>query len=182
MKAVVFSIGEKTTDLCCELMAKYGFEVVRLEDPKTTLWQKLKQFYELAMDTDEDVFVRMDADIIPNANVKTMPLYKPEYPLWECSVGFDWYKQDRGTISIHYMNRRAIQKCLEHVDEAKRETRPETYLWRVPNINLYTTVDWTINRGIHGYGQIDQRERIKELKDLRGQQYDWGLVERIEAL
>lgn len=182
MLAYVFSIGERTTDLCCELMTKYGFEVIRLEDPSTTLWQKLKQFYEEALKTKDEVFVRIDADIIPNENVKTMPRYKPEYPLWECSVGYDWYKQDRGTISIHYMNRKAIEKCLGHINEAKNEIRPETYLWRVPNINLYTNVDWTVNRGIHGYGQLDQRQRIKELKDARGQSYDWELVERIEAV
>lgn len=181
MRAYVFSIGEKTTELCVELMKEYGFEVILYQDG-TTLWDKLKRFYTEALKTDDDLFVRVDADIIPNRNVQEIPKYKQDYPFWECSVGFDWYKQDRGSVSIHYMNRAAIERCLVHIDEAENKIRPETYLWRTPDINMYTGLDWTINRGIHGYGQQIHRERIKQLKDLRNQEYDWGLVERIEAL
>ncbi len=179
MRAYVFSIGESTTDICCELMREYGFDVTLYKD-KTTLWEKLERFYTEAQN--EDVALRIDADIIPNKNVQEIPRFKPDYPKWECSVGWDWYKQDRGSISVHYMNKLAIELCLSHVEDAKHEIRPETYLWRLPDINLYTSLDWTLSRGIHGYGQSDQRQRIKDLKDARSQEYDWLLVERIESL
>lgn len=181
MKCFVFSIGEKTTDLCCELMRKYGFEVILLKD-NSSLQQKLKRFYVEALSTKDNMFVRIDADIIPNQNAKEIPKFIADYPMWECSVGWDWYSQNRKPISIHYMNRLAVQMCLNNVDKAEKEVRPETYLWRLPNINPYVHIDWTLARGLHGYGQTDQRKRIKELKDSRGQDYDWPLVERIEAL
>lgn len=181
MKAYVFSIGESTTDLCVELMKEYGFEVILYQD-SSTLWDKLKRFYLEAFGTKDKMFVRIDADIIPNQNAKIIPKYTPNYPMWDCSVGWDWYKQDRGSISIHYMNRLAVELCLDHIDECSRQVRPETYLWRVPNINPFTKQDWTISRGMHGYAQVDQRERIKQLKHLRNQEYDWSLVERIEKL
>lgn len=181
MRAYVFSIGESTTDLCVELMQKYGFEVVLFQD-ETSLWAKLKRFYEEALATKDHQFVRIDADIIPNKNAAIIPHSKNDYPLWECSVGWDWYKQDRGSISIHYMNRLAAEMCLRHIAEAEALTRPETHLWRDERINPYTRLDWTLARGIHGYGQADHRERIKALKRERNQEYDWELVEKIEAL
>lgn len=181
MKAYVFSIGEKTTDLCCELMTNYGFDVVLYKDD-TTLWEKLLRFYTEAVEDNAPMAVRIDADIIPNSNVKDYPYVTEGYPLWECSSGYDWYKQDRSSISIHYMSLDAIKLCLKYIDEAKDEIRPETYLWRKHTINPYTKINWTMNRGLHGYGQEDHRQRIKDLKDSRNQEYDWDLVKRIEAL
>lgn len=181
MKAYVFSIGERTTDLCCELMRKYGFEVVLYKD-KSSLWDKMKRFYQEALDSGDDYFLRVDADIIPNRNVQEIPKDHIGYPMWVCSVGYNWYMQDRGPISIHYMNRLAIEQCFKHIEEAKDKNRPESHLWRIPDINPYTRNEWTINRGLHGYGQQDQRDRVKALKQSRDQQYDWDLIDRIESL
>lgn len=176
MKCFVFSIGEKTTDLCVDLMESYGFEVILYQDG-STLWDKLKRFYTEA--SGEERAMRIDADIIPNSNVKKLAEVATG---WSSAFGYDWYKQDRGSISIHVMDKQSIRECLEHIGEAKNEIRPETYLWRLPNINPRTKhIDW-FNCGLHGYGQTDQRERIKHLKHLREQNYDWGLVEKIEDL
>lgn len=176
MRCFVFSIGEKTTDLCCELMREYGYEVILFQDG-TPLWQKLKRFYTEALATEDDEFMRIDADVIPNKKIQDMFNLSG----WTCAWGLDWYKQDLGSISIHKMRREIIEKCLAHVDESEPKIRPETYLWRLPEINDYT--DNAIGfYGIHGYGQSDQRERIKLLKYLRNQPYDWDLVERLEAL
>lgn len=180
MKAYVFSIGEKTTDLCCELMKDYGFEVILLKDKNTTLWDKLKYFYEQALKTNDEYFVRIDADIIPNSNIKT--LTNEKISPWVCSTGYDWYKQDRGAISIHLMHRFMIYGCLYYINEAEQEVRPETYLWRKPLINQFTYIENSYSCGIHGYGQADQRERIKKLKKSRDQKYDWSLIEKIEQL
>lgn len=178
MKAFVFSIGEKTTDLCCELMELYGFEVILYNDG-TTLWDKLKRFYTEALESDEQQFLRIDADIIPNSNVKKLAEMATG---WTCAVGYDWYKQDRSSISIHIMDKQTIRECLEHIEEAKNRIRPETYLWRLPMVNPRTKhLDW-FSCGLHGYGQVEHRGRIKQLKHLREQNYDWDLIEKIENL
>lgn len=179
MKCYVFSIGEKTTDLCVELMQNYGFEVVLYKD-QTSLWEKLKRFYTEALETDDKWFMRIDADIIPNKNVNR--LVNGAKLSWSCASGYDWYKQDRGAISIHVMDRWVIGECLENIYEAKDKIRPETYLWRVKNINPHTEVVTDFSCGLHGYGQTEHRDRIKTLKYNRNQSYDWNLIERIEAL
>lgn len=183
MKCYVFSIGEKTTQLCCELMSEYGYEVVLYQDG-STLWDKLKRFYTEALQTEDKTFIRIDADVIPNKNVHKLEMHHLTETVlqWTCASGFDWYKQDRGPISIHFMDRRIIQECLEHIEEAKHKIRPETYLWRLPKVNQYTSIFDKFNCGIHGYGQQIHRNRIKQLKYLRNQDYDWDLLERIEAL
>lgn len=178
MKAFVFSIGEKTTDLCCELMKEYGFEVILYQD-QTSLWEKLRRFYTEAVESGEDKFVRIDADIIPNRNV----LKLIESPMsWACASGYDWYKQDRGAISIHVMNSWVVKQCLENIYEARDRVRPETYLWRLDDINPHTEVVEEFSCGIHGYAQKDHRDRIKQLKHVRNQSYDWELIDKIEAL
>lgn len=182
VKAYVFSIGEKTTDLCCELMEKYGFEVVLYQD-ETSLWEKLKRFYTEALATDDKTFIRIDADIIPNSNVQELVAnHHKETVAWTCAVGWDWYKQDRGAISIHVMDQEIVAGCCLYIELAEDQPRPETYLWRLPTVNPYTRIDESKSFGIHGYGQVDQRDRIKTLKHVRGQEYDWELLDRIEAL
>lgn len=179
MKSYVFSIGELTTELCCEQLKRLGFDVVLLQD-NTTLQEKLKRFYTEAIESGDEFAMRADADIIPNNRVKHLKI--PQGKGWVCANGFDWYKQDRGAISIHMLNKETLKKCLAQIDNAKGEVRPETFIWRHPTINPYTCVSNEYNYGLHGYGQRGQRERIKALKYARGQEYDWDLIERIEAL
>jgi hypothetical protein len=177
VKCYIFSIGERTTGLCRDLMKEYGFEVITCID-QSSLWEKLKWFYIEALKTEDYYFMRIDADIIPNQNVKRLTANKG----WNCAQGYDWYSQDRKAMSVHVMERPIIEKCLEHIEEAKDQIRPETYLWRLPGINPYTSIEASFSCGLHGYGQKDHRERIKELKYNRNQEYDWKLLERIEAL
>ena len=178
MKAYVFSIGEKTTDLCCELMTEYGYDVVLYQD-QTTLWEKLKRFYTEALQTSDKFFVRIDADIIPFRTTQELIFQRSG---WTCASGYDWYKMDIGAISIHSMGRDVIEKCLKHIEEAKDENRPESYLWRLDDINKSTRIDERHCFGIHGYAQNDSRDRIKTLKKSRNQDYNWELVEKIEKL
>lgn len=176
MKIWVFSIGEPTTQLCCDLLAEYGFEVILLQD-ETLLWQKLKRFYTEALDTKDQSFMRIDADIIPYSNCTEL-----KGSSWVCASGFDWYKQGLGAISIHLMDRQVVEKCLEYVDKAEGKNRPESYLWRLVAINHYTSIDNSQVFGLHGYGQKTHRDRIKQLKASRNQAYNWDLVERIENI
>lgn len=175
MKAVVFSIGEKTTDLCAEQMERFGFNVEIWQD-QSPLWQKLARLYLL----DEDV-VRIDADIIPNENVTYLPRQTNYW--WLCGSGWDWYAHGIRPISIHFIKRQALKVAREHIKQATTQARPETYIWRLPefhNPRRCKVVDEVM--GLHGYAQKDQRSRIKSLKSSRDQYYDWSLVEKIEAL
>lgn len=185
MKAYVFSIGEKTTQLCVDLLDEMGFEVILFQD-KSPLCSKLQRFYDAALKTEDNKWLRIDADIIPNKNVKRLPevnqAFGDDLPSWICASGFDWYKQDRGAISIHVMNREAVERAQRHCPQAKEAIRPETYIWRQPDLNPFTMVVESFNAGLHGYGQANQRKRIQELKESRNQVYDWKLLERIEAL
>lgn len=165
-------------------MEEYGFEVILLKDPRTNLWEKLKEFYEKALETDDEWFVRIDADIIPNRNViklSEIPSGLEELK-WICASGFDWYSQDRKAISVHLMHRSVIGECYKYIDEARDKIRPETYLWRKESINDLTGIAGAFNCGIHGFAQQDQRNRIQWLKYNRNQDYDWKLLDRIEAL
>lgn len=175
VKAIVFSIGESTTPLCADQLDRYGFDVEVWID-KSSLWEKLKRLYEF----NEDV-LRVDADIIPNRFVKEVIPHKDDW--WVCASGWDWYANELRPISIHYLRKEALRVGRDHINEAEEESRPETYIWRLPdfyNPRRCRVID--VAAGLHGYAQKDQRERIKGLKARRGQDYDWGLVERIERL
>lgn len=175
MKAIVFSIGEKTTPLCAELMERYGFDVEVWQDD-SPLWRKLERLYDL----DEDL-VRVDADIIPNEEVTYLPRQTNYW--WLCASGWDWYANAVRPISIHFIKRQALAVGRKHIKGASGESRPETYIWRKPemfNPRRCKVIDGVM--GLHGYGQKDFRDRIKNQKSTREQYYDWDLVERIEAL
>lgn len=181
MRAFIFSIGERTTGLCQELMDDMGFETVLYQD-NTSLWEKLKRFYTEALETDDEEFVRIDADIIPNRRVLDL-IKVNDGCLWHAAVGWDWYKQERGLISIHHMKRQAVAQCLENIESARDENRPETYLWRMQEFHYPRVCHGVdISCGLHGYGQTDQRDRIEKLKESRNQDYDWELIRKIEAL
>lgn len=179
MKIWVFSIGENTTDICIHLLESYGFDVQLIYNETSSLWDKLKYFYIKALESGDEYVMRIDADIIPNQNVSKLAEEKGN---WLCATGFDWYKQDRGAISVHKMHRDVVKECLDNIELAEKETRPETFLWRLPSVNPQTKIIESYGCGIHGYGQQNHRERIKQLKHTRGQKYDWQLVERIEKL
>ncbi len=177
MKAWVFSIGEPTTELCVKQIERAGHDVTLLQDD-TNLWRKLWTFYNQALETGDEECMRVDADIIPNDNVVN---FKNESG-WTAAFGYDWYKQDGGSISIHIMKREIIELCAKHIQSAKYKNRPETWLWRIDEINPHTKVSDQGIFGVHGYSQTGHRDRIKKLKQSRGQEYNWNLVQEIESL
>lgn len=174
MKAIIFSIGESTTELCAEQMSKY-FDVEVWQDG-TTLWEKLKRFYEF----NEDI-VRIDADIIPNARIGE--IIEDDGCWWHNSLGWDWYHQEVRPISIHFIKKPIFEIARKHIDEAENQIRPETYIWRLEefhNPRVCHIVDKVL--GMHGYAQSKERARIKALKEFRSQPYNWEFIEKIEAL
>lgn len=181
MKAYVFSIGESTTELCCQQLKDMGFEVHLIQD-KTSLWQKLKLFYQYALEDADDEFLRVDADVIPNKNVLEL-IKLADGCWWHQSLAYDWYKQDLSPVSVSHIRREAIELCHQNIDRFEHSSRPETDVWRLQEFHYPRRCHIAnIVTGLHGYKQQDQRERIKRLKEERHQTYDWDLVERIEKL
>lgn len=177
MRAYVTSIGESTTDLCVWSLERQGFDVVLLQD-KTTLWDKLKRIYREA---DGD-FIRVDADVVVNRNVKE--LVRQKDLLWYQSRCFDWFSQDISHGGIQFIRKEALPAIRKHIDEAQRLHRPESYLYRLPEFHdprMCGTFEKIC--GIHGYKQNDIA-RVKKVKAFRGQQenYDFRLAERLEEL
>lgn len=192
MKAIVTSIGERTTGLCKWSLERNGFEVLVINDAGTSLWEKLKWIYE---NTNES-FVRVDADVVPNRHLTTdmfqqmAPGLEFTYdgrrilPCWVQFKCFGWFSQQVISGGVQLITEEALPTLRKHIDEARDEERPESYMFRLQQFHrprVCVTVDDVV--GIHGYAQ-DDVERVKEVKARRGQlaNYDFELAERLSAL
>lgn len=173
MKAYIFSIGEPTTELCKWSLERQGFETMIVYNPDTSLWTKLKWLYN---HVDED-FLRVDADVICNTNVKK--LEPQDNCWWHTGMGFDWLKQDINSISIHWIKKQALSYLRANIGKFENAERPETELFRLEEFqNPRRCETYNVMTGLHGYKQGDLN-RVKESKERRGQPYDFELVERI---
>lgn len=177
MIAYVTSIGETTTDLCVWSLERQGFAVRLIKDP-TSLWDKLRRIFAEA----DDDFVRVDADVVVNRNIKE--LVNQTDLVWYQSLCFGWFSQDVVHGGVQFVRKEAIPTVREHINEAQRLERPESYLFRLEAFHN-PRVCGTFNKvcGLHGYGQRDI-DRVKETKLRRGQwdNYDFELAERLSAL
>lgn len=181
MKCYVFSIGEKTTELCAWALMKNGFQVNVILN-QSSLADKLKYIYEHANES----FLRVDADIIVNKHMTPKfldKLYNPEIWWWQFIV-FDWYKQDVNN-SMAYISKKALPALRANIDEHLDSLRPETDMSRIKEFGNPRRFDTYTKQimGIHGYG-IKDIEPVKELKKARGQyeQYDFELAEELNKL
>lgn len=175
-KAYVTSIGETTTDLCVWSLERQGFEVELVQSP-TSLWDKLRYIFA----KEHDDFLRVDADIIVNANVKE--LIKQDELWWYQGLTYDWFKQDTTHGGVQFVRTPAIAVVQRHIEEAHRLERPESYLFRLPEFHN-PRVCGTFEKicGLNGYKQADI-DRVRQTKERRGQDgYDWELAKRVEEL
>lgn len=177
MKAYVTSIGEPTTDLCIWALERQGFEVVLLND-RSSLWDKLKRIY---LEADDD-FIRVDADVIVNKNIKE--LIKQKEFWWYQALTYDWFIQGSTHGGVQFYRKETLPILRKHVDEATRLHRPESYMFRLEEFhNPRVCGSFEVICGLHGYGQSDV-DRIKRVKTERGQEdnYDWELAERLSKI
>ena len=175
IKAYVFSIGEPTTKLCIEALNNQGVEVVLYQDG-SRFTEKYKRMLDEATD---DVFLRVDADIIVNHRVKE---YLSQAKDWSCAYGWVWWQQDLQPISVMHYTREVIDIIKAHVHDKVflHTARPEQYMWSLPELKdkihkVYVPV------GIKGYG-VRNLKPVKERKANRGQTYNWRWVEKINEL
>lgn len=179
MKAYVTSIGESTTELCRWSLERQGFDVLVLNDG-STLWEKLNWIFHDA----KDDFLRIDADVVVNANIQE--LIKQKKLWWYQAYCFGWFKQDLVHGGIQFIREECFPAILKHIKECERMDRPESYLSRLKEFHdprVFGTFETIC--GIHGYGQFpDDIDRVKAVKMRRNRygDYDWGLAERLDLL
>lgn len=178
MKAVVTSIGEPTTQLCIWALDRQGYDV-RVYMDQTSLANKLKRIYS---DLDED-FIRVDADVIVNRNIKRLGDYQKD-AWWIQGQCYGWFAQDLVYGGIQLIRKQALPYLRANIGKHLKALRPESDMFRLPEFHdPRRCVSVELLCGLHGYGQDDIR-RVRELKVARGQidNYDFELAERISAL
>lgn len=175
MKAIVFSIGEPTTELSVWALRRHNIETELIEN-KTSLADKLAALFAEA---DEDI-LRVDADIIVNRNILDFIKQAQAHPsLWLQSKTFDWFKQDISIGTPSYIKKELIPTLRQY--SFKHHERPETEYTRIKELHnprRFASLDILV--GLHGFGQADIN-RVKQTKARRGQldNYDFELAEKL---
>lgn len=175
MKAYVFSIGEPTTKLCVDALKAQDLEVILYQDGS----RFTEKYKRMLKEAEDDVFLRVDADIIVNHRVKE---YLEQAKDWSCPYGWVWWQQDLQPISVMHYTREVIEIIKGHVyDKAFVHTpRPEQYMWSLPELqDKIHKIEVPV--GLKGYGVRDLAP-VKERKADRGQTYNWRWIERINEL
>lgn len=178
MIAYITSIDEPTTNLCEWSLNRNGFEVKVLNDSRT-LAHKLKAIYN---NIDED-FVRVDADVVPNKNLKPDFLSKFRKLWWYQFLTYDWYLQGTTHGGVQFIKKESLPALRANIDSFLDAERPESQMYRLDEFHNPRRCK-TVNAimGLHGYGQTDI-ERVKQVKERRGQHhYDWELVKKLEEV
>lgn len=183
MKAFVTSVGEKTTQICCDQLKRFGFEVILL-DKKEPWFEKYKRFIVYASNENEDC-LRIDADVIVNSFIvraqKDLREHKGNF-MMQYTI-YDFYLNgiklgqpvlySKGSFKI-------IMDNFKNLDER----RPEASAWRLKEINHFTkNIDTVV--GMHGFFQNKETvERAELNKRARKQigKYDFALVEKLMNL
>lgn len=181
MKAYVCSIGEATTELCCEQLERYGFEIVLLDEIEPWI-NKYKKFITEANES----CLRIDADIIVNKNIQEIKEFCNSYNTDKKMIQFsywDYYKNDIGIGNPIWYSRDCLSLLKANINKIL-EFRPETSAWRLPEIVDETETNELVV-GIHGIAQKELHiENAKDNKIKRKQinDYDFDLVNRINKI
>jgi len=172
MKAYVTSIGEKTTEICCEQLKKYGFEVVLL-DGQEKWFDKYKRFISMA---NEDC-LRIDADVIPNQRIKEVKDAFEGFMMVQYSM-YCFYKNDVRVGNPVLYRKRALDIIKRYIDKLDR-LRPETAAWRLDEIRPHAFTNYLVV-GMHGFFQ--NNEEVERERSRRRHVFDFDLVDRLRQL
>ena len=196
MKVYLFSINEATEELSKWSFQRLGHEVIVIKDINTSFKEKYEQFLEMAKD---EWVLRSDADVIALRKLNDfVDLAKGSYqvvegqnyfrrrspkleePLWFQPLYFCFQRYEALGGGIQLMNKEIIEKTKKI--GIKEESRPETALWREPEIQPHTeTIPMVC--AIHGMGQTEEHlKRTMEAKRARGVEFDEELIEKVKDL
>jgi len=175
MKVFVTSIGEKTTAICCKQLKRFGFDVILLEKKEPWI-DKYKSFIMLA---NEDC-IRIDADIIPNENIKQVG--KEDFGMITYMT-YDLYRNNIGITSPIFYRKFILDILKKRIKEIP-VSRPEASASRFLEVNPYK-YNSNLIVGIHGLcassRDIARHEKHKiERKQI--EQYDFNLINKINEI
>lgn len=185
MRAYVTSIGERTTQICCDQLKRRGFDVELLDSIKPW-YEKYTEFIFKAKSYGKDC-VRVDADVIVNRHFTPLNVVEDSELMHNMLMLqyriFDFYKNDIGAGQPVFYSAAAVQ-IISQSTECLDRARPETSAWRLPQINKMTrTVDTVV--GMHGFYQdeptIGRAWRNKMERKQMGS-FDFELVSQITNL
>lgn len=175
MKAIVFSIGEPTTNLCVEALKRQNLEVEVYNDGS----RFTEKYKRLMTENQDSEFLRVDADIIVNHRINE---YLEQAKDWSCAYGWVWWQQDLAPISVMYYSKPIVEIIKKHLYDKDflKTSRPEQYMWSLPELKgrIHKI---NVPLGIKGYG-IRSLNPVKERKANRGQEYDWRWIEKVNEL
>lgn len=175
MKAVITSIGEPTTQLCADLMRKFGFDV-EVMDEDIPWPQKFRKFIETY---DEDC-VRIDADCLPLPPVARLLDWPSRAWIVQTEQVdlYSWNLKPGGPLLYRQC---ALEYIREHIDEIDWR-RPEANAWRLASVNGRTETVRVL-ASLHGFFQRpeDNGRALQNRKD-RGQIYEMDIVREITKL
>lgn len=187
MIAVVTSIGEKTTGICCWALARNGFNVKLIKSDKTTLFDKLKYIYN---NINED-FVRVDADVVVNKNFNENAIKiitaKHQDVWWFQFLTYDWFKQDVAHGGVQFIKKEALVDLKTNIDVYEKAERPESQMYRIDSFcePIRRAITIELVAGLNGYGQTQADiDRVIKTKIRRKQinNYDIELMTRLNKL
>lgn len=189
MKAYLFSIGESTTELAKWSLERLGHEVIMLDDPKTSFYEKYREFLNRALNDKDNWVIRTDADVIVNKRLNNMISYAQQNLSgywWVASKLFCFLRMDIADGAPNVINKKALKAAASRIHEFSKELRPETALTRIPEFmspRRFLATDYFC--GIHGYKQSPEDiGRVLQMKAARNQLKDWDneLIEKLNSL
>ncbi len=193
IKAYLFSIGESTTEISKWSLERLGFEVVLIEDPKTSFSEKYEQFLKMAKE-DGGWVVRTDADIVHNKHFgREIDTIRKEIPhsqiIWWQFPLYCCLRHEIIRGAPMFMSPKVIRFGQKFKNDFFRKAnRPETKFYRQKEINQYCAVREMESyqvAGLHGYAQNEEDvQRVLVQKNKRNQLQDWDLkiIERLKNL
>lgn len=179
MKAYVCTIGEPLTDICAEQLEKFGFEV-RLIEGNQPWSDKYANFISMA----DDDCIRIDADTIPNKEIKQLLRHIPSNADMIQFHGYDLYKNKVGITTPIFYSKRAIEFIRDHFNELDLR-RPEASAWRLLEKEGFRVLTHLAVVAIHGlYLREEDIKRHKKHKIERKQieEYDFDLIEKLQKI
>lgn len=175
MKAFVTSVGERTTAACCRQLSRYGFDVTLLDEDEP--WAvKYQRFLHAASGQD---CVRVDADVVPNASIGSSFrdfMVEQDDKLMAQGTVFDFYTNAAKVGQPVFYRASAFPLILGKLHEIDRE-RPESWAWRLPEVNPHTFTYVMAPMGMHGFFQDEEAvTRTRRNRKERRHEFDEALV------
>lgn len=178
MKAYVYSVGEKTTKLCVEQLERYGFEVVLVQNELP--WHE--NYKHFILNANEDC-LRVDPDVIVNENIRHAEQMLRRHPaLMFQFQTYDFYSNKLKVGQPVMYTKEVLNILKQHYHRMNKE-RPETWAWRLEQVNPRTVTIEELVVGLHGFYQDTRTiERAAANRLARKLDFDQEFVDKILSI